>query len=496
MPVPVPSTSGDDAGLAVRVAAGPGPWDDEEWLAGLRRESLPESLLAGGTIAAAAAAGHAHKQERALNAEVTALCLVTGALFPVLGYDSVLALVFGMPGVPVRPGTPRPTGPAYSKARERHGEAPARAMFEFDAARGDIPAGPDGTAFGLEITQIDGTTLELFGDPLLAEEFGVPAPGARPLLRLVGLLHSGTRRWKAAVIGRYLDGENALADGLQDAFGPGQLSLADRGFFSMDRWLRFSGTGADLLWRVKNGAKCVPFRTLRVLKDRSELVLLRESTGMRARRRTAAGDRALPSLPDTTARLVCFTVLTRTRAGRTRTTQIRLLTTLLDPDLCPAGELAVLYQKRWLVEIAFLHLKRTVRGTGRTLRGRSAELVRQEAWALLLAHNMIAGLAARAAATAGLTPGQITFTAVLSLTRAAVTADACCPHCHKRSASENTPLVGLDAAILALPPARTGRQRTSGRTPAERRKWTSEPADYTLTIVPSNLPKTDVSPGS
>src|ERR1700728_835814 len=208
MPVPVPSTSGDDAGppeagLAGRVAGGPGPWDGEGWLDGMRRESMPESLLAGGTIAAAAAAGHAHKQERALNAEVTALCLVTGALFPVLGYDGILALVFGMPGVPVRPGTPRPTGPAYSKARERHGEAPARAMFEADAARPDIPAGQDGTAFGLEITQVDGTTLELFNDPALAEEFGVPAPGARPLLRVVGLLHSGTRRWRAAVVGRY-----------------------------------------------------------------------------------------------------------------------------------------------------------------------------------------------------------------------------------------------------------------------------------------------------
>jgi IS4 transposase len=34
-----------------------------------------------------------------------------------------------------------------------------------------------------------------------------------------------------------------------------------------------------------------------------------------------------------------------------KTTQIRLLTTLLDPGLHPAGELAVLYQKRWLIEI-------------------------------------------------------------------------------------------------------------------------------------------------
>ena len=298
MPVAVPSTPGDDAGLAARVAAGPGPWEDEDWLAGLRRESLPESLLADGTIAAAAAAEHAHKQERALNAEVTALCLVTGALFPVLGYDPVLALVFNMPGLPARPGTPVPAGPAYSKARARSGEAPARAMFGHDAARCDIPAGPDGAAFGLEITQIDGTTLELFNDPLLADEFGTPSPDAKPLLRLVGLLHSGTRRWKAAVIGRYLDGENALADGLQDAFGPGQLNLADRGFFSMDRFIRFSGAGAHLAWRVKNGAKSVPFKTLDVLKDGSELVLLRESGGMRSRRRKAAGDPALPSLPE------------------------------------------------------------------------------------------------------------------------------------------------------------------------------------------------------
>ena len=390
MPVAVPSTAGDDAagppeaGLAARVAAGPGLWEDGEWLAGLRRESLLESLLAGGTIAAATAAEHAHKQERALNAEVTALCLVTGTLFPLLGYDAVLALVFKMPGVPVRPGTPVPTGPAYSKARERSGEAPARAMFAADASRDDLPAGQDGTAFGLEITQIDGTTLELFNDPLLAQEFGIPAPGAKPLLRLVGLLHSGTRRWRAAVIGRYLDGENALADELQDAFGSGQLNLADRGFLSMHRFIRFSGTGAHLLWRVKNGAKCVPFKTLKLLKDGSELVLLRESAGMRSRRRKTAAGPALPPLPDTVARLICFTVLTRTRSGRTKTTQIKLLTTLLDPDLYPAGELAVLYQKRWLIEIAFLHLKRTVRGTGRVLRGRSAVLVRQETWALLL----------------------------------------------------------------------------------------------------------------
>jgi hypothetical protein len=216
---------------------------------------------------------------------------------------------------------------------------------------------------------------------------------------------------------------------------------------------------------------------------------------MRARRRKAADDPGLPFLPDTIARLISFTVLTRTRNGRTRTSQIRLLTTLLDPDLHPAGELAVLYQKRWIIEISFLHLKRTVRRAGRVLRGRSAALARQEAWAFLLAHNMIAALAARAAATQASPPARSP-------------SPPCCPSPAPRSPP--TPAAPLPQAAgqrkrpvrqagcrhLGRPARPRRPQRTAGRTAAERRTWTSEPAGYTSTIVRSNLPKTDVSPGS
>ena len=87
-----------------------------------------------------------------------------------------------------------------------------------------------------------------------------------------------------------------------------------------------------------------------------------------------------------------------------KTTAIRVLTTLLDPDLYPGRELAALYARRWQVETAFLHLKKTVRGPRRVLRGRSVTLVRQEAWALLLVHNMIAAIAAQAASSAASTP--------------------------------------------------------------------------------------------
>ena len=59
---------------------------------------------------------------------------------------------------------------------------------------------------------------------------------------------------------------------------PGSLPL-------MDRFLRFSASGAQLCWRVKDGAKSVPVKTLETLPDGSELVMLHESDGGRPENR-------------------------------------------------------------------------------------------------------------------------------------------------------------------------------------------------------------------
>jgi Transposase DDE domain len=119
---------------------------------------------------------------------------------------------------------------------------------------------------------------------------------------------------------------------------------------SLSCWLRFSARGAHLAWRVKNGAKSVPFKILRTLPDGSELVLLRESDSMLARRRRENKDKALPRLPDTVARLVSFTITART-ARRAKTTTIKVLTTLLGADTYPAREIAALYAERWQIEV-------------------------------------------------------------------------------------------------------------------------------------------------
>jgi len=103
---------------------------------------------------------------------------------------------------------------------------------------------------------------------------------------------------------------------------------------------------------------------------------------------------------------------------------------------------------------------------------------------------MIAGMAAQAAAAAGTSLAAVCFTAVLSLARDHLTADARCPRCGRRPAAAVGPL----GPLTAEPLARENRERTSGRTKTERRKRATGEATDDITTTLSNLPKADTSP--
>ena len=64
----------------------------------------------------------------------------------------------------------------------------------------------------------------------------------------------------------------------------------------------------------------------------------------------------------------------------------RVVTTLLDPDTAPAVELAALSHERGAIETACDALKTHLRGARIVLRSKTPDLVRQEAYGLLLAH--------------------------------------------------------------------------------------------------------------
>jgi hypothetical protein len=98
----------------------------------------------------------------------------------------------------------------------------------------------------------------------------------------------------------------------------------------------------------------------------------------------------------------------------------RLVTNILEPERAPAEELAALYHERWEIETAFDEFKTHLRGSGRVLRSKTPELVRQEAWGFLLAHFAIRALmheAALGALPRARDPDSLSFTHTLRVAR-------------------------------------------------------------------------------
>ena len=298
-PSAVPAGQGDgpepeSEALAARVAAGPGLWDDKDWLAELRRDGLIGELLACRGDRAGGGRGRPRAPAGAGADRGDDHCCASSRA----PFSPVRGMTWSWPGRSRCPGRGSgrapvsPTGPALSQGRARLGEQADAAGLRAATPRGTTSrwrrAGPR-SAWSWSSSTAPPWTCSTARS--WRRSSASPRAAGIPKLRLVALLQAGTMRWKAAAVGGYHDGENALADQLEGALRPGQLSLADRGFFSMDRWIRFSAAGAHLLWRVKNAARSVPFRQLRTLKDGSELVLLRESGSMLGKRRRDAGDR-------------------------------------------------------------------------------------------------------------------------------------------------------------------------------------------------------------
>ena len=303
-----------------------------------------------------------------------------------------------------------PSKSGIFQARERLGAAPVEALLRRVAVPLAGPETPGSWLAGRRLMAVDGTCLDVADTPANDAFFGRAGVNkgersAFPLARVVALAECGTHAIIDAEVGPYKTAEVALAGPLLDRLQPGMVVLADRGLAGLALWRRAAASGADLLWRFRNGRNALTPRLLRELPDGSYLAQVHPSG-------PARGQGTEPI----TVRVVDYTL----DDGRDNPESYRLLTTITDPEQASAEELALGYAERWEIENTFDELKTHQRGPRIVLRSKSPDLVEQEIWGHLCCHYAIRTLMAETAKAGGGDPDRVSFVAALQITRRSI----------------------------------------------------------------------------
>ena len=247
------------------------------------------------------------------------------------------------------------------------------------------------------LVAFDGSTLALQDTAANAEEFGRSSnqngDSAWPLARFVALVECGTHLIFAASLGGYKDSEIHLAKSLIVQLRKGMLCMADRLFPGYEIWQQFAATGAHLLWRAKISLK---LEKIKILADGSHL-----AKWLPEEERKKGSEAVI-------VRVIEYRL--KDPGGSGDPSEVyRLITTILDPALATALELAALYPQRWEIEITIKEGKTILRKGRITLRSKMPELVKQEFWGMLLAHYLVRKMMAQAALDRKRDPDELSY---------------------------------------------------------------------------------------
>jgi hypothetical protein len=298
----------------------------------------------------------------------------------------------------------RVTGGAIVQARDRLGPEPLAVLFG-DTADNWATASADKHRWrGLTVHGIDGSTLRIPDTEENDAAFSRPAASrgraAYPQVRVVALMVLRSHLLAAAEFGPASSSELKLAAKLWPTLPDDSITLIDRGFVSYKVFHDIQCGGKNRHWLTRAKAK-LKLRVVKHLGQGDQLVELPINRSLR---------RAHPELPET---LPVRAVRYQRRGFRTQT----LLTSLLDPKLFPAAEIAGLYHERWELEMGFDEIKTHTLEREETLRSRAPERIRQELWGLAIAYNLVRLEMERAAERIGLPPSRIGYRASLLMIR-------------------------------------------------------------------------------
>lgn len=353
--------------------------------------------------------GVAEHRERRLTAALTTWLVIALHLFPTVSVSGVFRkLARGLRLLWPNPEVPLPSDSAIAYRRQQLGARPLVALFQ-QVCRPLATVQTRGAfLFGLRLMAIDGTSEDVPDTPANAKAFGrhTSARGASafPQLQGVYLVECGTHAVVDAGFWPCHTSERVGGFRLLRSVARGMLLMWDRGFHDFDMVLAARQRGAHVLSRLPAGVKPLPLRTL---PDGSLLAYLLPPDDARRRR----GVRIL-------VRVVTYTITDAALPGYGETH--RVLTTLLNPRLAPAHDLACGYHERWEVEIVIDEIDTHQRLVGRTLRSLTPVGVIQELYGVLLAHYAVRVLMHEAARQVDIDPDRLSFVHALEVVRDAV----------------------------------------------------------------------------
>lgn len=337
-------------------------------------------------------------RERKLTMAAVVLVLLAMNLYTHLSIEAVLhQLGRGLRFVWPDPEIVLPGKSALSYRRYQLGARPLVALFRRVCRPLTTPATPGAFLFGLRLMALDGTVEDVADTPANARAFGRHSGGrgdsAFPQVLGVYLVECGSHAVVDAGFWPCQSSERVGGRRLLRSVGPGMLVIWDRNFHRYAMVAAARQRGAQVLGRLPAG---VQPELVRALADGSQLVSLRPSD----ERRRDPDARIL-------VRLITYTLTDPARPGHGEVH--RLVTTLLDPAVASAVDLACAYHERWEIEVTVDEIDTHQRLVGRPLRSRRPVGVIQELYALLLAHYAVRALMHEAACQAGLDPDRRSF---------------------------------------------------------------------------------------
>jgi hypothetical protein len=230
-----------------------------------------------------------------------------------------------------------------------------------------------------------------------------------PLMKMVGAFSVDTGALLDREIGNKHDHELPLFRRMKESFQKGDILAADRAFCSYCDLVELKEAGVDMVVRNHQARKEIPASdAARIVTHQDRWVTWKKPT----KQPEHVDDEAWEAIPKC---MQVRQITYRVEAPGFRSRKVVIIT-LLSEEEYDALAIAEMYRARWMAEVSFRDLKRTV--NSHELRCKSPRMIRKELWMNLIVYNAMCYLQIKAAMATGTDPGLLSFKGCLQVVRA------------------------------------------------------------------------------